>query len=61
MNKLLLTLGTVLLISGCSKEPNIDLNCIAGGGDSNFLFTIDTAKKESPNKVSGLVVKQLMF
>jgi len=46
MNKLLLTLGTVLLISGCSKEPNIDLNCIAGGGDSNFLFTIDTAKKE---------------
>ena len=46
MNKLLLTLGIVLLISGCSKEPNIDFNCIADGGDSNFLFTIDTSKKE---------------
>jgi len=46
MNKLLLTLGTVLSISGCSKDPNIDFNCVAGGGDSNFLFTIDTSKKE---------------
>ena len=46
MNKLLLTLGTVLSISGCSKEPNIDFNCVANGGDANFLFTIDTSKKE---------------
>ena len=49
MNKLLLTLGTVLLISGCSKEPNIYLNCISDGGagwDKNFRLTIDTSKKE---------------
>jgi len=46
MNKLLLTLGTVLSISGCSKDPNIDFNCVAGEGDYNFLFTIDTSKKE---------------
>ena len=46
MNKLLLTLGTVLSISGCSKEPNIDFNCVANGGDANFLVTIDTSKKE---------------
>ena len=46
MNKLLLTLATVLLISGCSKEPNINLNCLAGGGEINFQFTIDTSKKE---------------
>tara|TARA_B100000787_G_scaffold166990_1_gene153021 strand:+ start:1335 stop:1778 length:444 start_codon:yes stop_codon:yes gene_type:complete len=45
MNKLLLTLGTVLLISGCSKEPNIYLNCLTEGG-YNFQFTIDTSKKE---------------
>ena len=44
MNKLLLTLATLLLISGCSKEPNIYLNCALGGEDY-FELTIDTSKK----------------
>ena len=45
MKKLLLTLGTVLLISGCSKEPNIYLNCPLDYG-GNLRLTIDTSKKE---------------
>ena len=45
MNKLLLTLATLLLISGCSKEPNIYLNCTTSGGDYAFNLTIDTSKK----------------
>ena len=45
MNKLLLTLATLLLISGCSKEPNIYLNCTTSGGDYAFDLTINTSKK----------------
>tara|TARA_B110000977_G_scaffold13972_1_gene17457 strand:- start:2020 stop:2394 length:375 start_codon:yes stop_codon:yes gene_type:complete len=45
MKKLLLTLATVLLISGCSKEPNIILNCMGDQNDGMNL-TIDSSKKE---------------
>tara|TARA_B110000881_G_C18081277_1_gene273647 strand:- start:27 stop:461 length:435 start_codon:yes stop_codon:yes gene_type:complete len=44
MNKLLLTFATVLLISGCSREPNIYLNCALGVEDY-FELTIDASKK----------------
>ena len=46
MNKLLLTLATVLLISGCAKEPNIYLNCLVNNGADEVQITIDTIKKE---------------
>lgn len=57
MNKLLLTLATVLLISGCAKEPNIFLNC-SGDQFDGMNLTIDPSKKELIFSVISFGTKQ---